>query len=125
MEIEIAAILTKLALHYWRPDFSPTQARHLLDDFLTDLSGFTPAQIGSACALYRRNGENRFFPTPGQLLELLRPPPREVRYSLPTYEQPKELEAPRTGKLKSVGQILRDAGHIRAADSWEARAEGR
>lgn len=46
-----------------------------------DLNGKSIEQIRDACKRYRVNGENRFFPTSGQLLDLMKnpyadPPPR-------------------------------------------------
>lgn len=84
---EVAASLARLALHYWRPDFTPAQAKLLLADFLHDLQGYPPKDVEYACAAYRQNPENRFYPTPGQLLEILKryDPPR----SRPTYRAPR------------------------------------
>jgi hypothetical protein len=39
-----------------------------------DLSGKSIEQIRDACKRYRVNGENRFFPTSGQLLDLMKNP---------------------------------------------------
>ncbi len=39
-----------------------------------DLAGKSIAQVRDACRRYRQNGENRFFPTSGQLLDLMKNP---------------------------------------------------
>lgn len=111
---EISAILSKLALHYWRPGFSPSQVKLLLGDFLNDLQGYSAKDIAWACATYRQNPENQFYPTSGQLLGILR------KYetsgpSLPTYKPP-QIEQ-RYGKLKPVAEILREHGFSTA--KWE------
>lgn len=68
---EISALLARLSLHYWRPDYTPQQAALVVDDFVRDLTGVTAAELVEACDEYRRDPKNRFFPTPGQLLALL------------------------------------------------------
>ena len=67
----VAIHLAKLAAHYWRPDFTATQAEMLFDDFVEDLAGFKDEEVETACRLYRQNGANQFFPKPGQLREIL------------------------------------------------------
>jgi hypothetical protein len=70
--LQFAALLGKLALHYYRPDFTPEQAKHHFADFVHDLDGVTAVELSDACKAWRTNGDNRFFPTPGQLLALVR-----------------------------------------------------
>lgn len=63
----ILVLLAKLALVYWRPDFSPQQAKELYSQYLDDLRDLPFTEIICAAEKYRRNPENKFFPTPGQL----------------------------------------------------------
>jgi hypothetical protein len=63
----ILVLLAKLALVYWRPDFSPAQAKELYAQYLDDLRDLPFSEIVDAVEKYRRNPENKFFPTPGQL----------------------------------------------------------
>lgn len=77
---EVMAMLGKLALHYWRPDFSEQQAKLLFADFVEDLREYSPERIEAACTAYRRNPENRFFPTPGQLRACIPPLKVEAVY---------------------------------------------
>jgi hypothetical protein len=63
--------LGALSLHFWRPDFTPEQAKLIFGDFSRDLAGVTSDELTDACAEWRKNPKNRFFPTPGQLLELV------------------------------------------------------
>lgn len=72
MPRDFAIYLGKLSLHYWRPDFTPEQAKHFNADFVSDLDGVTVAELANACAAWRRNAANRFFPRPGELLVLIR-----------------------------------------------------
>lgn len=65
----IAVLLTRLAVHYYRPDFTEGQAKSLIRDMVEDLSMFGIGEIEASIKAYRRNAENRFFPTSGQLRE--------------------------------------------------------
>jgi hypothetical protein len=70
----IVAMLAKLALQYWRPDFSPEQAKHLYSDYLDDLRGFSIKALADAIKKYRTDGANKFFPTSGQIIEKMLSP---------------------------------------------------
>ncbi len=63
--------LGRLSLHYWRPDFTPEQAKLMFQDFAADMAGVTAGELVDVCREYRQDPLNRFFPTPGKLLELL------------------------------------------------------
>lgn len=115
---EISAILARLSLHYWRPDFTEAQFKLLLEDYIFDLSGYTPTEVHNACAAYRRK-ESQFFPKPGEIIALIRQD-RLLPSYLPKVEKPKEIEYQRTGKLKSVAEVLRQNGFERAADGWDS-----
>ena len=69
----VATALLRLQGHYWRPDFSPAQARALYEDFMDDLGHIPPDILDEACTTYRRDPEARFFPRPGQLLAIAEP----------------------------------------------------
>lgn len=112
----VSAILSRLALHYWRPDFDQGQFRNLLGDFLDDLKAYQPAQISAACDAYRRSGE-KFFPTPGQLLKFIKAD-SPSRPRLETYKPP-QIEGRQA--TKTVGQVLRDHGMEDAAIRWESK----
>jgi hypothetical protein len=99
----VGAILSRLALHFHRPDFTEAQAKLLLADILSDLVAFSPAEINRACAEWRSSPANRFFPTSGQLIGLMRPY-SEPRRRLATFKAVPEIEGPRA--TKSAAQIL-------------------
>lgn len=63
----ILLLLAKLAIVYWRPDFTPGQARELYTQYLDDLRPFAFADIAEAIEKYRQDAENKFYPLPGQL----------------------------------------------------------
>lgn len=63
----IITILAKLALIYWRPNFTPAQARELYAAYVEDLRDYPITDIAAACEKYRRDPENKFYPAPGQL----------------------------------------------------------
>jgi hypothetical protein len=66
----IILLLGKLALHYWRPDFTPSQAKQLYSDYVQDLASYPLKDIDSAIREYRQ-GKHRFFPQVGQLISLI------------------------------------------------------
>jgi len=114
----ISASLAKLALHYWRPDYTPAQANLLMMDYLNDLKGITPEAVEAACEKYRKNEKNSFFPRSGQLLALIdEKKPKEVleRHARPFRGYPALTERRAT---KSVAEVLRENGHFAAAEAW-------
>lgn len=70
----ILALLAKLALHYWRPDFTPQQAKHLYADYLEDLRQYALSDISEAIAKYRQSGA-KFYPQSGELVKIIRTVP--------------------------------------------------
>eukprot|EP00913_Durusdinium_trenchii_P005309 g4955.t1 len=67
---EIAALLAKLALHYWRPNFTDAQAKQLYMDYIGDLKIYPLDVINRAVGVYRRNEKEKWFPKSGQLIAL-------------------------------------------------------
>jgi hypothetical protein len=67
----ILVLLAQLAIVYWRPDFTPGQARQLYAQYLEDLRPYALADINDAITAYRRNGDEKFYPLPGQLRALI------------------------------------------------------
>ena len=112
--VEIAAILSKLALHYWRPEFSESQAKQLLQDFLQDLERYAVRDIEYACKVYRQNPENKFYPTPGQLLGILGRYETKETGRLEAYRAP-QIEMRQA--TKSVAQVLLEHGF--SAHGWK------
>lgn len=88
---------------------------------LLDLDGLSPYQIEDACANYRRDPANKYFPTPGQIIEAMRGKFEEKPQRLPKYN-PDEFHCERAAVLKPIGQVLREHGFERAADKWDARS---
>jgi len=65
------ACLLRLGSHYWTPDFTPAQAKHLLADYIEDLeSAFLP-DLDAACAYWRRKPDAKRFPKIGELLAIV------------------------------------------------------
>lgn len=60
-------MIAKLATHYYRPDFGPEQVKHMTHDFIEDLEEFAMSDVENAFRDYRRNAENKFFPTTGAI----------------------------------------------------------
>lgn len=69
--LDFAETLSRLALHYWRPDFAPGDAAKLNADYLHDLQGVTAEELKEACREWRTDPLNKFYPKVGELLELL------------------------------------------------------
>lgn len=66
----LAVMLTALSSHYWRPDFSPAQAAHLIADYCADLADCRLDELEVAIREYRRS-EEKFFPKIAQLREIV------------------------------------------------------
>lgn len=64
----VAMVLMRLQAHYWRPDFSPAQAKALYADFFEDLAHLPPDILEDAIRIYRRDPDEAYFPHPGALL---------------------------------------------------------
>ena len=101
----VATALLRLQGHYWRPDFSPAQARELYEDFMDDLGHIPPDILDEACAAYRRDPEARYFPRPGQLLAIAEPLLAERRRAIARIEKADEPE--RTIYRRSPEEIAR------------------
>lgn len=67
----IAVLLAKLAVHYYRPNFTENQAKSLIGDLVEDICEFSVAQIEVAIRQYRQAASSKYFPTSGQLREIL------------------------------------------------------
>ena len=67
---ELATILTRLAGHFPPRNIGAGMVDSVLEDWLTDVGHLPAGIIDMACAKWRRDKENRWFPTPGQLLEI-------------------------------------------------------
>lgn len=70
---EILTHMTALGSWYFAKDLSDGQRRVLLKQMCEDLAGKTEAQIAHACKRWRTS-PNTYFPTSGQLLELIKNP---------------------------------------------------
>ncbi len=79
MRRDFAECLGRLSLHFWRPDFTPEQAKLLYEDFAHDMQGVTADELRAACQTWRTDPLNNFFPTPGKLLEIVKESLGETR----------------------------------------------
>ena len=68
----VALQLSRLAIHYYRPDFTESQAKSLVADMVEDLSEFRPDEIENAIRDWRRDPEKRFFPRAAELAQIVR-----------------------------------------------------
>lgn len=65
---ELVIELERLATIFPRTDMDARKWSVLFETFSEDFQGKTLEQIRHACQQWRQNPDNRFFPTPGQLL---------------------------------------------------------
>jgi len=103
----VATALLRLQAHYWRPEFTPAQARELYADFMDDLGHIPPDILDEACAAYRRDPEARFFPRPGQLLAIAEPLLAERRRAASRIEKAMNEKPDRGPYRRSPEEIAR------------------
>lgn len=66
-------LLSRLAIHYYRPDFTEGQAKLLIQDYVHDLADFAVCDVEAAIRDYRQQptkGKAKYFPDSAQLREL-------------------------------------------------------
>lgn len=71
---ELVTELERLAIAYPRADMDARKWKVLFETFYEDMKHKSLPEIREGCSRYRRSAENRFFPTPGQLLEACKNP---------------------------------------------------
>jgi hypothetical protein len=71
-------ILLRLGSHFWPNDFTPSQAKQFLADYLEDLAGAPVAEVDIVCRNWRRNAAHKHFPRCGELLKALRDNQRDL-----------------------------------------------
>lgn len=129
----IGVMVAKLGAHYYRPDFGPEQVKHMALDFIEDLSQYPVCEVEAAFAAYRRNPENRFFPTPGMIRGIIdaaradiarmsrisdKPLPADPRPTM-WWAQPRQLwKAAWRESEVPAGEVIRDesGGALREPD---------
>lgn len=101
--------LERLSTHFPRTDMNPAKWVLLAQDFWEDCQHLTVEQLRTLCRAYRSKPENRFFPTPGQLLEATHHPFEDV-YITPEREYYRALPAPELSpeEFERRCQVLRD-----------------
>lgn len=71
---DIVVELERLAILFPRTDMDARKWQALFETFFEDMRGMSIEQIRDGCRRYRKNPANRFFPSPGQLLEACKSP---------------------------------------------------
>ncbi len=113
----IAALLTKLSAIFPRANQNEAMATSVINDFCEDLQYYSVYKIEEAFRVYRTSPDANFFPTPGQIIKLIKrdfPAPRGPAFNAAQLEPP---GLPRT--LPSIPDILRKNGELAAADYYE------
>lgn len=73
-ERDLVTELERLSIHFPRTDMDSRKWAMLFQSFSEDFKNKSLEEIRDGCRRYRQNAENRFFPTPGQLLEACKNP---------------------------------------------------
>ena len=111
----VVALLGRLALHYYRPDFTEKQAMLLIADMLDDLRDFSIPQIETACRAWRKKPEATYFPKSGQLIGLMKESLEASiarrRALAPAYRADRMIEQQRK-PLKPWRQVLAENGRL-------------
>src|SRR6185295_2471405 len=71
---ELVIELERLSTHYPRLDMDARKWSLLFESFAEDFANKSLEEIRYGCRRWRQNAENKFFPTPGQLLEACKNP---------------------------------------------------
>lgn len=69
----LTVLLSRLAIHYYRPDFTEAHARLLVEDYVQDLAEFAICDVEAAIRDYRQQptkGKAKYFPDSSQLRDL-------------------------------------------------------
>lgn len=100
--------LSKLQSFYYQPGQTKPQIEGMLEDMLSDLGKYSVVDVERACMRYRMNGENRFFPTSGQLMAPPKEKPVVAKSNLKQYNSTEftHHDAVAPGKLKPPYLIL-------------------
>ncbi len=61
-------ILLRLGSHYWPKEFTPSQAKHFLADYLDDLAEYPAPELEAISRTWRQNVRNKRFPLVAELL---------------------------------------------------------
>lgn len=69
-EVELATILARLAAHFPSRNLSAKRVEYMIADWFEDVKHLPAATIEAACGKWRRDPENKWFPTSGQLLAI-------------------------------------------------------
>lgn len=70
---DIVTEMSRLSIHY-PGSLTAQESAIRLASFVEDLRGKTIEEIRNACRRYRQNVANKFYPTPGQILDLMKNP---------------------------------------------------
>lgn len=111
---DFAMLLGRLAIHFWQPDFTPEQVKLKLQDYEEDLAGVTVDELREACAEWRRDPLNNFYPKSGQLLEIVKPMISDrarqqmgAQYLLSIMDAPTSRAIDVSQRLHALGEKLR------------------
>lgn len=103
----VAKALMKLQVLYWRPDFSPAEAKAFYAIHIEDLSDVPPDILDDAIREYRTDPDSRFFPHPGAIRGRARPKLAERRCAIDRLKYALEEAPPIKWKPRTTEEIAR------------------
>lgn len=115
----VATVMMRLQAHYWRPDFSPAQAKAYYVDLIEDLAHIPADILDDAVGCYRRDHKEEFYPRSGAILELARPMIEERQHAIVRLERSLNEPSPQRVEKHTPESIARVKA---AARSFSRRA---
>lgn len=118
---EMVTELERLAITYPRTDMDPRKWMLLFETFWADIRHLTLNSLRDGCRRYRTNAANRFFPSPGQLLEACRDPFDGIFPNRPPALPAPEDQPLTADTIANCGEILK--GYLSTVDPELKRPE--
>jgi hypothetical protein len=87
-------LLIRLGSHFWPRDFTPSQAKHLLIDYLEDLKSYRVAEIEHFCRDWRTDVSKKNFPKVGEVITAIDRARRELAEAARAQNRPKIVSRP-------------------------------
>lgn len=87
-------LLIRLGSHYWPKDFTPSQAKHLLIDYLEDLNKYRVAEVEHFCRDWRTNAAKKKFPLVAEIIAAIDQARRDIAEAAAARERPAIVARP-------------------------------
>lgn len=87
-------MLIRLGSHFWPKDFTPSQAKHLLIDYLEDLKKYRVVEIEHFCRDWRTNISKKNFPKVAEIIAAVGQSRRDIAEAAAARDRPKIATRP-------------------------------